>query len=59
MRLRAVEAVDKLWCQTVEQPRMQAVYAIITADHGNAEQMLEEDGSPNTAHSLNFVPFII
>ena len=30
----------------------------MTADHGNAEQMLEPDGSPNTAHSLNPVPFI-
>ena len=32
---------------------------IVTADHGNAEQMLEPDGSPNTAHSLNPVPFIV
>ena len=32
---------------------------IITADHGNAEQMLEPDGSPNTAHSTNPVPLIV
>ena len=32
---------------------------IVTADHGNAEQMLEPDGSPNTAHSLNPVPLIV
>ena len=32
---------------------------IVTADHGNAEQMLEPDGSPNTAHSLNPVPVIV
>ena len=32
---------------------------IVTADHGNAEQMLEPDGSPNTAHSLNPVPFVV
>jgi 2,3-bisphosphoglycerate-independent phosphoglycerate mutase len=31
---------------------------LITADHGNAEQMLEPDGSPNTAHSTNPVPFV-
>jgi 2,3-bisphosphoglycerate-independent phosphoglycerate mutase len=31
----------------------------VTADHGNAEQMLEPDGSPNTAHSLNPVPFVV
>jgi 2,3-bisphosphoglycerate-independent phosphoglycerate mutase len=32
---------------------------IVTADHGNADEMLEEDGSPDTAHSLNPVPFIV
>ncbi len=32
---------------------------VVTADHGNAEQMLEPDGSPNTAHSLNPVPFVV
>jgi 2,3-bisphosphoglycerate-independent phosphoglycerate mutase len=31
----------------------------ITADHGNADHMLEPDGSPNTAHSLNPVPLIV
>ena len=36
-----------------------AASASITADHGNAEQMLEPDGSPNTAHSLNPVPLIV
>ncbi len=32
---------------------------VITADHGNADHMLEPDGSPNTAHSLNPVPLIV
>ena len=32
---------------------------MVTADHGNAEQMLEPDGSPNTAHSLNPVPLVV
>jgi 2,3-bisphosphoglycerate-independent phosphoglycerate mutase len=32
---------------------------IVTADHGNCEQMLEPDGSPNTAHSTNPVPLIV
>jgi 2,3-bisphosphoglycerate-independent phosphoglycerate mutase len=32
---------------------------VITADHGNADHMLEPDGSPNTAHSLNPVPFVV
>ena len=33
--------------------------AIVTADHGNADEMLEPDGSPDTAHSLNPVPLIV
>ena len=32
---------------------------LITADHGNAEHMLEADGSPNTAHSMNPVPLVV
>ena len=32
---------------------------IVTADHGNAEQMLEPDGSPHTAHTTNPVPLVI
>jgi 2,3-bisphosphoglycerate-independent phosphoglycerate mutase len=32
---------------------------LITADHGNADEMLEEDGSPDTAHSLNPVPVVV
>jgi 2,3-bisphosphoglycerate-independent phosphoglycerate mutase len=32
---------------------------VITADHGNCDHMLEDDGSVNTAHSLNPVPFIV
>ncbi len=36
-----------------------AVRALITADHGNADQMFEPDGSPFTAHTTNPVPFVI
>ena len=32
---------------------------VVTADHGNADHMLEPDGSPNTAHSMNPVPLIV
>jgi 2,3-bisphosphoglycerate-independent phosphoglycerate mutase len=32
---------------------------VITADHGNSDHMLEPDGSPNTAHSLNPVPLVV
>ena len=40
-------------------PRERAARCVITADHGNADHMLEPDGSPNTAHSLNPVPLIV
>ena len=33
--------------------------AVVTADHGNAERMLEDDGSPHTAHTTNLVPLIV
>ena len=39
--------------------RTPAARCSITADHGNADHMLEPDGSPNTAHSLNPVPFVV
>ena len=32
---------------------------VVTADHGNADHMLEPDGSPNTAHSMNPVPLVV
>jgi 2,3-bisphosphoglycerate-independent phosphoglycerate mutase len=32
---------------------------LVTADHGNADEMLEDDGSPDTAHSLNPVPLVV
>jgi 2,3-bisphosphoglycerate-independent phosphoglycerate mutase len=32
---------------------------VVTADHGNADDMLEDDGSPQTAHSMNPVPIVV
>lgn len=55
----AVEAVDRCLGQVVECVQATGGALIITADHGNADNMLEPDGSPNTAHSLNPVPVII
>jgi 2,3-bisphosphoglycerate-independent phosphoglycerate mutase len=43
----------------VEAVRASGGVCVITADHGNADQMLEPDGSPNTAHSMNPVPLIV
>jgi 2,3-bisphosphoglycerate-independent phosphoglycerate mutase len=55
----AVETVDECLGRIVEAVHSKGGACIVTADHGNADQMLEEDGSPATAHSLNPVPFIV
>lgn len=53
----AVEAVDICVGRVTDAIREMGGVALITADHGNAEQMAEPDGSPFTAHSTNPVPF--
>ncbi|HTW11546.1 MAG TPA: 2,3-bisphosphoglycerate-independent phosphoglycerate mutase, partial [Solirubrobacteraceae bacterium] len=55
----AVETVDRCLGEVVEVVKQGGGTLIITADHGNADNMLEPDGSPNTAHSLNPVPVIV
>jgi len=55
---KAVKAVDACLHDTVEAAKANDYETIIIADHGNADYALNDDGSPNTAHSLNPVPFI-
>jgi 2,3-bisphosphoglycerate-independent phosphoglycerate mutase len=55
---KAVVAVDACLRDTVEAAKANGYEIIIIADHGNADHALNEDGSPNTAHSLNPVPFV-
>jgi 2,3-bisphosphoglycerate-independent phosphoglycerate mutase len=55
----AVETVDGCLADVVAAVHGAGGACIVTADHGNADQMLEPDGSPNTAHSLNPVPLIV
>ncbi len=57
--VEAVETVDRCLGEVVEAVHATGGACIITADHGNADHMLEDDGSPNTAHSLNPVPLIV
>ena len=57
--IEAVEAVDACLADVVAAVQAKGGALIITADHGNADNMLEPDGSPNTAHSLNPVPLIV
>ncbi|MDL2222021.1 2,3-bisphosphoglycerate-independent phosphoglycerate mutase [Parabacteroides sp. OttesenSCG-928-N08] len=55
---KAVVAVDNCLKGTVEAAKANGYEVIIIADHGNADHAMNEDGSPNTAHSLNPVPFV-
>jgi 2,3-bisphosphoglycerate-independent phosphoglycerate mutase len=55
----ALEAVDACLSEVVAAVEARGGACIVTADHGNCDHMLEPDGSPNTAHSLNPVPLII
>jgi 2,3-bisphosphoglycerate-independent phosphoglycerate mutase len=57
--VRAVETVDDCLGEVVATVHESGAACIVTADHGNADHMLEPDGSPNTAHSLNPVPLIV
>ncbi len=55
----AVEAVDECLGLVVGEVHATGGVCIVTADHGNADEMLTADGSPHTAHSLNPVPIIV
>lgn len=55
----AVEAVDTCLGKVVDAVLAKGGVAFITADHGNADQMYEPDGSPFTAHTTNPVPFVV
>jgi 2,3-bisphosphoglycerate-independent phosphoglycerate mutase len=57
--VKACEAVDKC-AESVINVALENGYSIIViADHGNSDMMINEDGSPNTAHTTNLVPFIL
>lgn len=55
---KAVKAIDACVEGTVEAAKKHGYEVIIIADHGNADHALNEDGTPNTAHSLNPVPCV-
>jgi 2,3-bisphosphoglycerate-independent phosphoglycerate mutase len=57
--VRAVETADRALGEVVAVVHESGGACVITADHGNSDHMLEDDGSPNTAHSLNPVPLIV
>ena len=57
--VKAVETVDHCVDRVVTAALANDYLVFITADHGNADYMINEDGSPNTAHTLNLVPYFI
>ena len=57
--VKAVETVDECVGRVIDATLKMGGIAMVTADHGNAEQMKQADGSPMTAHTTNPVPFIL
>ena len=57
--VKAVEAVDSCVGRVIDAIREMEGVAIITADHGNADKMIDSDGEPFTAHTTNPVPFCV
>lgn len=57
--IKAAETVNECVERLVNAALPKGYTIFLTADHGNADYMINEDGSPNTAHSLNLVPFFI
>jgi 2,3-bisphosphoglycerate-independent phosphoglycerate mutase len=57
--VKAVETADACLGEVVAAVRESGGVCVITADHGNADDMLQDDGSPQTAHSMNPVPLIV
>jgi len=57
--IAACETVDACLADVVRTVTETGGVVVVCADHGNADEMLEDDGSPDTAHSLNPVPFVV
>jgi 2,3-bisphosphoglycerate-independent phosphoglycerate mutase len=56
--IHAVETIDRCVGQVLEALKKAGGKALVTADHGNCEQMLEKSGAPHTAHTTNLVHFL-
>ena len=57
--IKACEVIDKCVKSTVESCLKNNYTVILISDHGNCDKMINEDGSPNTAHTKNLVPIIL
>ncbi len=57
--VRAVETVDTCVGEVIRATAEMGGISMVTADHGNAEKMLDDQGAPHTAHTTNLVPFLV
>jgi len=57
--VKACEAVDESAEKVIKAALANDYTVLVIADHGNSDVMINEDGSPNTAHTTNLVPFIV
>jgi len=57
--IKAAEAVDECVGKTLDKVKEMSGAAIVTADHGNLERMVDANGEPHTAHTIGDVPFIV
>jgi 2,3-bisphosphoglycerate-independent phosphoglycerate mutase len=57
--VKAVEAADTALGEILASVEREGGIALVTADHGNAEEMLDADGNPQTAHTSNAVPLVV
>ena len=57
--ISAVETVDRCIGEVVAAAKRNGITLLVTADHGNADRMVNADGTPNTAHTTNLVPLVV
>ena len=57
--IKAIETVDECLGKIIDALHAKGGAAIVTADHGNADEVMTEDGAPMTAHTTNPVPVIV
>ena len=57
--IKSIETIDSCMKEIIELINKKNGIAIVLSDHGNSEKMINDDGSPNTAHTTNLVPIAI